>query len=71
MKNGKLMTLHEAARYLGVHPVTVSRYCKSNRLTYYLFGSRKRFKEEDLDKFLRVVPAETIKEVQNDPFKPC
>lgn len=66
MKREELLNIKEAAEYIGVHAITVARYCKQGKLTYYLFGQRKRFKKEDLDKFLRVVPCKE----EHDPFIP-
>jgi len=62
----KFYNLKEAAKYLEVHPITVSRYCKSGNLTYYQIGTRKRFLQEDLDNFIKGA----IRNAQSEPDEP-
>ena len=43
--------MRQVAELLGVHSVTIKRYCEQGKLTYYQIGSRKRFLPEDIEKF--------------------
>ena len=47
------LNMRQTAELLGVHPVTINRYCKLGKLTYYQVGSRKRFLKEDIEKFIK------------------
>lgn len=48
----EFLNIKEVAAILKVHPATVNRYCNAGSLSYYKIGSRKRFKKEDIDKYL-------------------
>lgn len=52
-RQGKLLTLTEAARFLNLSQQTVSRHVRSGRIKAYLLGKRYRFKAEDLEAFLQ------------------
>lgn len=60
----EFLNMKEVAERLNVHPVTINRYCKQNKLTYYQVGARKRFKKEDIDKFIEGAKRHANK----DPF---
>jgi len=50
----RYLTVSEAARRLGVHPKTVRTYADMGALPFMrLPGGHRRFREEDLDEFLR------------------
>jgi len=61
------LTMKEVADILGVHPVTINRYCKQKRLTYYQVGCRKRFTREDVEQFIEGAKCHA-KENSGDPF---
>ena len=50
-QNIKILTVQEVAKFLRVHPSTVSRYAVSGELRSYVIGSRRLFKEEDVWSF--------------------
>jgi len=59
--------MKQVAEILGVHPVTINRYCKDGKLTYYQVGTRKRFVKEDIDNYIKgAVRHATI--ATNNPF---
>ena len=47
------LNMRQTAELLGVHPVTINRYCKQGKLTYYQVGSRKRFLKDDIQNFIK------------------
>ena len=61
------LTVKEVADILGVHPISVNRYCKQNKLTYYQVGCRKRFTREDVDKYITEAKRHA-KNSNEDPF---
>ena len=61
------LNLKQAGELLGVHPVTVNRYCKDGILTHYQIGSRKRFLKEDIDQFIKGARRNAT-ENSGDPF---
>ncbi len=61
------LNMRQTAEMLGVHPVTINRYCKQGRITFYQVGSRKRFLKEDIEKFIRGAIREANKSDAN-PF---
>jgi len=63
----EFLTMKEVAKRLKVHPVTVNRYCKQGKLTYYQVGCRKRFLEEDVNKYLEGAKCHA-KENSEHPF---
>ncbi len=46
------ITAIEVGKILGVHPVTVSRLAKEGKLVHYVFGSRRKYKKEDIITFI-------------------
>jgi len=48
----EFLNMKDVATLLKLHPITIQRYCNQGKLTYYQVGARKRFKQEDVDKFL-------------------
>ena len=48
----KLMTIKEAAKYLDIHPVTLSLWAKKKRTPGFKVGKIWRFKKEKLDAWL-------------------
>lgn len=48
----KFITMKEAAKRIGVHPVTLSRWAEKGKVTYYKLGTRKKFRPEDVEKIL-------------------
>ena len=62
------LNMKEAAELLGVHPVTINRYCKQGKLTYYQVGSRKRFVKEDIEKFIEGAKRNATAEPNENPF---
>ena len=48
----EFLNLKQTAEILGVHPVTIKRYCEQGKLTYYQVGARKRFLKEDITNFI-------------------
>jgi len=63
----EFLTMKEVADILGVHPVTINRYCKQNKLTYYQVGCRKRFLREDIENFIEGVKCHATENSKN-PF---
>jgi excisionase family DNA binding protein len=49
----EFLNMRQTADLLGVHPVTINRYCKDGKLTYYQVGSRKRFLKQDIENFIK------------------
>lgn len=53
-KDNPLLTKKEAAKYLGVSLVTLSKYVKEGQVkAVTISGSRQRFWKEDLDKSIK------------------
>ena len=48
----KLLSLPEAAEFLGIHPSTVSRKVKNQEIEHYKIGSRLKFSEAALLDYL-------------------
>ena len=67
MTEKKFLTMKEVADMLGVHPVTINRYCNQNKLTYYQVGSRKRFLLEDVEIYIEGAKCHAT-ENSEDPF---
>jgi len=61
------LNIRQVAELLGVHPVTINRYCRQGKLTYYQVGSRKRFLKEDIDNFIEGAKRHA-KETSGNPF---
>lgn len=61
------LTMKEVAEQLGVHPVTINRYCRQGKLTYYQVGTRKRFLPVDIQKFIEGIKV-NAKETVANPF---
>jgi len=64
----EFLNLREAAEKLGVHSVTVNRYCQDGKLTYYQVGSRKRFLLEDINNFLEGARRHAKANESENPF---
>ena len=62
------LNLRQVAEQLGVHPVTVNRYCKQGKLTYYQVGTRRRFLPEDIQKFIEGARRESQQDGVKNPF---
>ncbi len=55
-KDNPLLSKKEAAKYLGVSIVTLSKYIKKGQVkAVTISGSRQRFWQEDLDKSLKIM----------------
>jgi len=63
----EFLNIKQVAELLGVCTVTVTRYCKAGILTYYQIGSRKRFKQEDIDNYLEGGKSHA-KDASENPF---
>jgi len=61
------LNMKETADRLGVHPITINRYCKAGRITYYQVGARKRFKPEDVQNFIEGAKHDAA-ETSKNPF---
>lgn len=61
------LTMKEVADQLGVHPVTINRYCRQGKLTYYQVGTRKRFLPVDIQTFIEGVKVNAKETIEN-PF---
>jgi len=61
------LTMKEVAEQLGVHPVTINRYCRQGKLTYYQVGTRKRFMPVDIQKFIEGIKVNATEKSAN-PF---
>ncbi len=48
LKNIKLLSIQEVARFFKVHRSTISRYALSGELKSYMLGTRRLFKENDV-----------------------
>ena len=48
----QIMTIHEAAKYLGVHEVTIYRLLRSTDIPAIKLGGQWRFKKDILDRWL-------------------
>ncbi|MFY9503769.1 MAG: helix-turn-helix domain-containing protein [Dethiobacteria bacterium] len=53
MKDEKLLTTREVAKYLDVHVITVRRHLESGILKGHKVGNRWRIKREDVERYLR------------------
>ena len=51
-KRTQIMTLQEAAKYLGVHPITIYRLLKETNIPAIKLGGQWRFKKDILDDWL-------------------
>ena len=51
-KRTQIMTLKEAAKYLGVHTITVYRLIQSSDMPVFKLGGQWRFKKDLLDNWL-------------------
>lgn len=51
-KRTQIMTLKEAAKYLGVHPMTTYKLIKNSGLPALKLGGQWRFKKDILDEWL-------------------
>lgn len=47
-----MMTTHDVAKYLGVHPMTIYRLMKQKKIPCFKIGGQWRTKKETLDQFL-------------------
>jgi excisionase family DNA binding protein len=47
----EVLTVHEVARYLRVHPMTVQRWCRTGDLPAAKIGRAYRIKKDDLDEW--------------------
>lgn len=62
----QILTIQEVADRLRVHHSTVSRYAKSGLIKSYVLGSRRLFKESDVDSFFEnQVAPEYVSERRN------
>lgn len=61
------LNLRQTAELLGVHSVTVNRYCKQGKITYYQIGSRKRFLPVDIETFKEGAKRNATEQSEN-PF---
>jgi excisionase family DNA binding protein len=54
-----LMSVKEAAVYLGVEPDTLRKWVQKKQITHYRIVGRPKFKQADLDRFIEAnrVPA--------------
>lgn len=48
----QIMTLREAAKYLGVHAITIYRLIKETNIPVFKLGGQWRFKKDILDAWL-------------------
>ncbi|MFH0790478.1 MAG: helix-turn-helix domain-containing protein [Candidatus Omnitrophota bacterium] len=51
-KRTQIMTLKEAAKYLGVHAITIYRLIKETSIPTFKLGGQWRFKKDVLDAWL-------------------
>lgn len=51
-----VIRLSPAAKYLGVHPLTLRRWCNEGKVPFTRIGSDRRFRTEDLDVLLGLEP---------------
>lgn len=67
------LSVREVAERLDVHPMTIKRWCEKRKLTYYVIGQRKKFKEEDIEKYIedncREATHGTESTEKADPFR--
>lgn len=49
--DGQVMTLEEVATYLRVHPSTIYRLLKKNKIPAFKVGSDWRFNQESVDRW--------------------
>jgi excisionase family DNA binding protein len=60
--NGKFLTIKEAAKYLGVTPLTLRNWDKSGKLptTRHPMSNYRIYKSEDLEKLVNDINAGTV-----------
>lgn len=63
--NPQLISLIEAAEYLGIEPSTLRKWVQKKQILFYRIGIHPKFKLADLDKFIEarcVPPVKRMKE---------
>ena len=60
--NGQFLTIKEAAKYLGVTPLTLRNWDKSGKLptTRHPMSNYRIYKSEDLEKLVKDIDAGTV-----------
>ena len=48
----KLLSVKEAAPFLGIEPGTLQKWAQAGRITHYRIGGRPKFKAQDIERFL-------------------
>lgn len=48
----KYLDTNQTAKILGIHPVTLRRYCQEGKIGFYTIGNSRRFTQADIEQFL-------------------
>ena len=59
-----LMTVEEVAEYLQLHPLTVRRLARENKLPFFKLGRQWRAKRELLDEWIEQESLRNVKDAQ-------
>lgn len=60
-ESNQLLTSKEAAQFLKVSTVTLTKYIKTGDIKTYRAGKRRRFKQSDLEAYLQILHQKLIK----------
>ena len=63
------MTTKEVAEMLNVSDRSIRNYCKSQKLTHYIFGGKILILPEDVEEFIQSLKIERKKENENHEWK--
>ncbi|MFA6349755.1 MAG: helix-turn-helix domain-containing protein [Candidatus Omnitrophota bacterium] len=66
MKDKEILTVKQLADYLSLHPLTVQRLARENKLPAFKIGTDWRFHKKYIDKWIRrKISVPSTKERQN------
>ena len=65
----EIMSLDEAAEYLGVSKAWLMRACSEGKVPYTKFGKRYRFLKSTLDEWMREI-TQAREEIKLTPYQP-
>ena len=58
--NGGLLTAAQAAEYLNVPVASLAWLCRTKQLAYAVIAGKRRFRRQDLDRYVRDQLVETV-----------
>ena len=65
-KTSPLMTVEEVAEYLQLHPLTVRRLARENKVPFFKLGRQWRAKRELLDQWIEDQSMQNFKDVAEE-----